>query len=46
LEPSAGLVAVIKRVHDRLRSNPGERRVHAELITLGHQVSPKRVCGL
>jgi transposase InsO family protein len=26
-----------------VRGNPGMRRVHAELITLGHRVSPKRV---
>jgi putative transposase len=38
-----GLVAVIKQVWQRLRGNPGVRRVHAELITLGHNVSPKRV---
>lgn len=38
-----GLLAVIKQVHERLRGNPGVRRVHAELVTLGHQVSPKRV---
>lgn len=38
-----GLLAVIKHVWQRLRGNPGVRRVHAELITLGHRVSPKRV---
>ncbi|MBP2329624.1 transposase InsO family protein [Kibdelosporangium banguiense] len=38
-----GLVAVITQVYERLRGNPGVRRVHAELITLGHPVSPKRV---
>jgi putative transposase len=38
-----GLLAVIKQVYERLRGNPGVRRVHAELVTLGHQVSPKRV---
>ncbi|PXY17543.1 integrase [Prauserella muralis] len=38
-----GLLAVIKQVHERLRGNPGVRRVHAELVTLGHQASPKRV---
>jgi transposase InsO family protein len=30
-------------VYQRLRGNPGVRRVHAELVTLGHRVSPKRV---
>jgi hypothetical protein len=37
------LVAIIKHVHERLRGNPGVRRVHAELVTLGHTVAPKRV---
>jgi putative transposase len=39
----AGLREVIAQVWQRLRGNPGVRRVHAELITLGHKVSPKRV---
>jgi putative transposase len=38
-----GLTAVIKHVWQRLRGNPGVRRVHAELLTLGHRVAPKRV---
>jgi putative transposase len=42
-QADAGLTAIIKQVHERLRGNPGVRRVHAELVTLGHQVSPKRV---
>lgn len=37
------LLTVIKHVYERLRGNPGVRRIHAELVTLGHQVSPKRV---
>jgi putative transposase len=37
------LLAVIRQVHERLRGNPGVRRVHAELVILGHTVSPKRV---
>ncbi|WP_236793438.1 IS3 family transposase [Amycolatopsis sp. GM8] len=41
-QADTGLVAAIKQVHERLRDNPGVRRVHAELITLGHTVSPKR----
>jgi putative transposase len=42
-QTDAGLLAVITQVYQRLRGNPGVRRVHAELITLGHRVSPKRV---
>jgi putative transposase len=42
-QADAGLLTVIKAVYERLRGNPGVRRVHAELITLGHKVSPKRV---
>jgi transposase InsO family protein len=42
-QTDAGLLAVIRQVHERLRGNPGVRRVHAELLTLGHRVSPKRV---
>src|SRR3954447_17841469 len=38
-----GLTAIITQVYERLRGNPGVRRVHAELITLGHKVAPKRV---
>ena len=39
----AGLTAVITAVHARLRGNPGVRRVHAELTTLGHRLSRNRV---
>jgi putative transposase len=38
-----GLLEVIKDLYQRLRGNPGVRRVHAELVALGHKVSPKRV---
>lgn len=38
-----GLLAIIKHAYARLRGNPGVRRIHAELVTLGHKVSPKRV---
>jgi putative transposase len=38
-----GLLAAIRHVYERLRGNPGVRRVHAELVTLGHRVSHKRV---
>jgi putative transposase len=38
-----GLIAIIKQVYERLRGNPGVRRMHAELVTLGHKVAPKRV---
>jgi putative transposase len=39
----AGLTALIKTVHERLRGNPGVRRVHAELAAAGHRLSRKRV---
>ncbi len=39
----AGLTALIKTVHARLRGNPGVRRIHAELAALGHRLSRKRV---
>ncbi len=39
----AGLLAVITSAHERLRGNPGVRRLHAELAALGHRVSHKRV---
>jgi putative transposase len=42
-QTDASLLAVIKAVYERLRGNPGVRRIHAELVTLGRQVSPKRV---
>ena len=39
----AGLIVVIKAAYERLRGNPGVRRMHAELRTLGHRLSRKRV---
>jgi transposase InsO family protein len=39
----AGLLVVIKAAFERLRGNPGVRRMHAELTTLGYQLSRKRV---
>jgi putative transposase len=39
----ATLTAVIKAAYRRLRGNPGVRRMHAELRTLGHRLSRKRV---
>jgi transposase InsO family protein len=39
----ASLTAVIKSAFERLRGNPGVRRMHAELRTLGHRLSRKRV---
>jgi transposase InsO family protein len=39
----AGLLMVIKAAFERLRGNPGVRRMHAELTTLGYQLSRKRV---
>jgi hypothetical protein len=42
-QTDAGLLAVIRQVYERLRGNPGVRRVHAELVTLGHRVSGNRV---
>ncbi|MDQ3343616.1 MAG: IS3 family transposase [Actinomycetota bacterium] len=38
-----GLLVVIKAAYERLRGNPGVRRMHAELRTLGHRLSRKRV---
>ena len=37
------LTEVIKAAYERLRGNPGVRRMHAELRTLGHRLSRKRV---
>jgi putative transposase len=37
------LTVVIKAAFERLRGNPGVRRMHAELRTLGHRLSRKRV---
>jgi len=39
----AGLTVVIRAAYKRLRGNPGVRRMHAELRTLGHRLSRKRV---
>ena len=39
----ASLTVVIKAAYERLRGNPGVRRMHAELRTLGHRLSRKRV---
>lgn len=39
----ATLTEVIKAAYARLRGNPGVRRMHAELRTLGHRLSRKRV---
>ena len=39
----AGLLEVIKAAFERLRGNPGVRRMHAELATLGYRLSRKRV---
>ena len=37
------LSALIVSIHQRLRGNPGVRRVHAELASLGQRLSAKRV---
>jgi len=42
-DADAGLTVVIKAAFERLRGNPGVRRMHAELRTLGSQLSRKRV---
>jgi len=42
-EADARLSAIIADAHQRLRGNPGVRRMHAELASLGELVSPKRV---
>ncbi len=39
----ADLTELIKSAYQRLRGNPGVRRMHAELRTLGHRLSRKRV---
>jgi putative transposase len=38
-----GLTMVIRAAYERLRGNPGVRRMHAELQALGYQLSRKRV---
>lgn len=48
-EPSAReqanekLLAIIAEAYQRLRGNPGVRRMHAELVSLGHHVGHGRV---
>jgi transposase InsO family protein len=42
-QTDTALLALIKAIYERLRGNPGVRRVHAELHVLGHRVSAKRV---
>ncbi len=42
-QADSGLLAAIKAIYERLRGNPGVRRVHAELTALGHRLSRKRV---
>ena len=37
------LIAVMRKVHERARGNPGVRRMRAGLAALGHLVSHKRV---
>ena len=37
------LLGLIGMLYDRLKGNPGVRRMHAELVSLGHRVSRKRV---
>lgn len=37
------LTALIGAIHDKLRGNPGVRRVHAALVVAGHRVARKRV---
>lgn len=39
----AVLLTLIKDAHERLRGNPGVRRIRAELASLGHRVAHKRV---
>jgi len=39
----AALTVVIRAIHDKLRGNPGVRRMHAGLVVAGHRVSRKRV---
>ena len=37
------LLRLIGVIFDRLKGNPGVRRIHAELAAQGHRVAPKRV---
>jgi putative transposase len=39
----SALIAVMRKVHERARGNPGVRRLRAGLAALGHLVSHKRV---
>lgn len=39
----AVLMLLIRAIHDKLRGNPGVRRVHAALLVAGRRVSRKRV---
>jgi transposase InsO family protein len=39
----SALIAVMRKVHERARGNPGVRRMRAGLAALGHLVSHKRV---
>jgi transposase InsO family protein len=42
-QADTALLAIIKGAYQRLRGNPGVRRIHAELRVLGHRLSRKRV---
>jgi putative transposase len=42
-QADTALLAIIKGACQRLRGNPGVRRIHAELRVLGHRLSRKRV---
>ena len=39
----AELTEIIHKIHKELSGDPGVRRVWAELVVLGHRISPKRV---
>jgi transposase InsO family protein len=42
-QADTALLAIIKGAYQRLRGNPGVRRIHAELRVRGHRLSRKRV---
>jgi putative transposase len=42
-DADAMLTRLIRAIHDKLRGNPGVRRVHAALVVAGQRVSRKRV---
>lgn len=42
-QADTALLAIIKGAYQRLRGNPGVRRIHAEPRVLGHRLSRKRV---